>query len=368
MESLFWISAVLLFYAFVGYPLSLKILTILFGKSNQNLPGSLPSISIILSAYNEESVILDKLANFKLLDYPEDRVEFIVVSDGSLDRTEEIVKEAAVPGVRLIVQERNMGKTSALNRAVSESCSDILVFTDANSMFDRTALRAIAAGFSDPEVGLVSGRTEYIGGGAGAYRRYEDWIKTLESDLWGIVGADGAIYAMRKTLYTSLEPQYINDFLHPIQVVNKGYRAVHECSALCREPMEPVGTGELKRQTRIMTQSWIIAFSQIPELIRSAEWGMLWQLLSHKLLRWLTVPIMAFLLIANAALLGSGFFYFMCFVLQSVFYFSAWRFRDSEEVIKKLPFSFLLLHYSALTGLIQFLKGEQYISWNPRHN
>lgn len=368
MESLFWISAFMLFYAFAGYPLSLKLLNVLFGRNKRNLSGSLPSISMILSAYNEESVILEKLANFEALDYPRERLEFIIVSDGSTDRTAELINEAGISGVRLLVQERNMGKTAALNRAVSESSGDILVFTDANSMFDRGVLRTFAAGFSDPEVGLVSGRTEYTGGGAGAYRRYEDWIKTLESGLWGIVGADGAIYAMRRSLYTQLEPQFINDFLHPLQNVIQGYSAIQDSAAICREPMEPVGAGELGRQTRIMAQSWIIVFAQIPELIRSARWGLLWQLFSHKLLRWFTVPLMLALLMANFTLVGRGLFFDFTLVVQVFFYFSAWFFRHSEGGIKKLPFSFLLLHYSALTGLVQYLRGEKYISWNPRHN
>lgn len=368
MESLFWICAVLLFYAFAGYPLSLKLLNVLLGRKQRNLSEALPVMTMILSAYNEESVILEKLANFESLDYPRDRFEFIIVSDGSTDRTEELIKEADVSGVRLLVQERNMGKTAALNLAVSEASGDILVFTDANSMFDRGALRVFAAGFSDPDVGLVSGRTEYTGGGAGAYRRYEDWVKTLESGLWGIVGADGAIYAMRRSLYTKLEPQFINDFLHPLQTVIQGYNAIQNSSAICREPMEPVGTGELRRQTRIMAQSWIIVFAQIPELIRAARWGMLWQLFSHKLLRWFTVPLMVGLLMASLSLSGRGLLFDLTLAAQTVFYFSAWFFRHTEGGIKKLPFSFLLLHYSALTGFIQYLRGEKYISWNPRHN
>ena len=369
MEVVFWICTALLIYIFIGYPLLIHVLFIFFGKKDNPAQKELPAVSLILSAYNEEDVILYKISNFQELDYPNGKLELIIVSDGSYDRTDELIRECGVEGVRLLVQERNMGKTSALNRAVGEAKGEILVFTDANSMFDRDALKALAVRFADCEVGLVSGHTEYQGEeGVGAYRRYEDRIKETESGLWGIVGADGAIYAMRKSLYTTLQPQYINDFLHPLQVVLHGSRAVQEQKAVCREPLESIGLGEFKRQIRIMTQSWIIVFSMAPLMLRSRKWGALWQLFSHKVLRWLTLPLMALLLLVNLTLVGEGFVYSLSLTVQLIFYFAAWFFRHDEGGIKNLPYSFLLLHYSAIAGFIQYLKGEKYISWNPRQN
>lgn len=372
MEALFWWSLAALAYAFVGYPLVLKLLTTIRAPLSGGSEKELPTVTMVLSAFNEEAVIAEKIQNFLELEYPAGRLDFLIVSDGSQDRTEEIVRELATDRVRLLVQETNQGKTAALNRAATETNSDILVFTDANSMFDRDAVLRMAARFSDPHVGLVSGHSQYLSasgevGNGGAYRRYEDWMKEMESSLWGIVGADGAIYAMRRSLYREMAPEHINDFLHPIQAVLAGTGAVQEQGAICREPMDEVGPGELKRQTRIMTQSWIIVLSQLPHLFREQRYGFLWQLFSHKILRWLTLPIMALLLFANLFVLTEGGIYVVSFVGQCVFYAAAYAFRR-DEGIKQLPYSFLLLHLSAVIGFLQYLKGEKYISWKPRQS
>lgn len=370
MEALFWWSTLAILYAFIGYPVALKLLSKV--KAGRVVPeAELPTVTMVLSAFNEEAVIEDKIQNFLELDYPEDRLDFLIVSDGSSDRTEEIAAACPSERVRLLVQEYNQGKTAALNRAATETDSDILVFTDANSMFDKDAVEKLAARFADPEVGLVSGHTEYQtengeSGGGGAYRRYEDWMKDMESSLWGIVGADGAIYAMRRSLYKEMLPEHINDFLHPVQTVMAGYNAVQEQDAICREPMDEVGPSELKRQTRIMTQSWIIVFSQLPELVSKRCWGFLWQLVSHKILRWLTLPLMAFILVSSLFLLTHGGIYILALITQCFFYGAAYVFRNEDGGIKQLPYSFLLLHLSAVIGFVQYLKGEKYISWKPR--
>jgi glycosyltransferase involved in cell wall biosynthesis len=372
MESVFWWCLAALVYAFAGYPLALLLLARL--RSRRAVVGGdgLPSVTMILSAFNEEGVVADKIRNFLDLEYPPEKMDFIIVSDGSSDRTEEIVAGFVGERVRLLVQETNQGKTAALNRAVGETGSDILVFTDANSMFDRDAVMKLAGRFADPEVGLVSGHSEYIGkngeSGSGAYRRYEDRLKELEGSLWGVVGADGAIYAMRRSLYRPMRPEHINDFLHPIQAVMDGYAAVQEQGAICREPVDEVGPGELKRQTRIMTQSWIIVFSQLPKLVKAGRIGFLWQLFSHKILRWLTLPLMALLLAANLCILGGGNFYVLSLAGQMLFYAAAYAYRRADGGIRQLPYSFLLLHLSAVIGLIQYFKGEKYISWKPRES
>ncbi|WP_272701651.1 glycosyltransferase family 2 protein [Desulfovibrio sp. Fe33] len=372
MESVFWWCLAVLAYAFAGYPLALRLLVRMRPRRAAFGGDGLPSVTMILSAFNEEAVIADKIRNFLDLEYPPEKMDFIIVSDGSTDRTEEIVAEFVGERARLLVQETNQGKTAALNRAADETDSDILVFTDANSMFDRDAVRKLAGHFADPEIGLVSGHSEYVAkngeSGSGAYRRYEDSLKEMEGSLWGVVGADGAIYAMRRSLYRPMRPEHINDFLHPIQAVMSGYAVVQEQGAICREPVDEVGPGELKRQTRIMTQSWIIVFSQLPELVKNRRIGFLWQLFSHKILRWLTLPLMALLLAANLCVLGDGGFYVLALVGQIFFYAAAYAFRRADGGIKQLPYSFLLLHLSAVIGLVQYFKGEKYISWKPRES
>lgn len=372
MESLFWWCLVALVYAFVGYPAALKLLTKLRPASRREGTGELPTVTMVVSAFNEEAVIADKVRNFLDLEYPQEKLDLLIVSDGSSDRTDEIVRGFEGDRVRLLVQETNQGKTAALNRAAAETDSDILVFTDANSMFEADAVMQLAGQFDDPQVGLVSGHSEYFTdegeSGSGAYRRYEDWLKAMEADLWGIVGADGAIYAMRRSLYEDMRPEHINDFLHPLQAVMAGSRAVQEQGAVCREPMDEVGPGELKRQTRIMTQSWIIVFSQVPHLFKKRRFGFLWQLFSHKILRWLTLPLMGLLLLSNVFILAGGGFYVLALIGQILLYAAAYVYRRADGGIKQLPYSFLLLHLSAVIGFIQYLKGEKYISWKPRES
>jgi len=370
-ETLFWFAALALFYGFVGYPLILKAL-VAFRTRRERWEDAdePPSVAMLLSVLNEEDVIADKIRNFRELDYPAEKLELIIVSDGCTDRTEDVVEELRDERVRLLVQERNMGKTLALNRAVAESEADIVVFTDADSMFDRDALMHLVAPFADSSVGLVSGHTEYRaeGSGGGAYRRYEDAVKVLESDLWGIVGADGAVYAMRRELYEPIVPEYINDLLHPIQVVMRGYDALQEQAAVCREPLEEAGPGGFHRQTRIMTQSWLIVLSQLPGLVRAGKWGFLWQMLSHKVVRWLTLPLLGIVLLANLFLVGQGGFYVPALLAQLGFYACAYAYRHEQGGMKLIPYTFLLLHLSAAIGLFKHMKGETYVSWKPRNN
>lgn len=372
MEALFWWSLLLLVYAFMGYPAVLTVLTTFRAATPGEREGDLPTVTMVLSAFNEEAVIADKIRNFFDQEYPPEKLDFLIISDGSSDRTDAIVNEHVSSRVRLLVQETNQGKTAALNRAAKETDSDILVFTDANSMFDKDAVLRLARRFTDPQIGLVSGHSRYVTesgeSGSGAYRRYEDWMKGMEAELWGIVGADGAIYAMRRSLYREMRPEHINDFLHPVQTVMAGHRAVQEQRAICREPMEEVGAGELKRQTRIMTQSWRIVFSQFSALVKGRCWGFLWQLFSHKILRWLILPLLALLLLSNVFVLGEGGIYVPALLCQGIFYLMAYFFRHEKGGIKQLPFSFLLLHLSAVIGLLHYFKGEKYISWTPRQS
>lgn len=368
-ETVFWFTALVIAYAFAGFPLTMLLLVRTFGRRDMARPVAYwPGVTIVVSAFNEEAVITAKIANFEKLVYPPERLEMLIVSDGSTDATAEIVRSCGNGRVRLIEQPENLGKTRALNRAAEETGNDILVFTDANSMFDPHAVTRLAERFADPEVGLVSGHSEYEGGGGGgAYRRYEDMLKSLESRLWGIVGADGAIYAMRREMYTPLEPQFINDFLHPIQTVMRGYRAVQEPDAICREPFS-VGVDEMGRQTRIMTQSWVVVLSQFMPLLRAGKAGFLWQLIMHKLLRWLCLPLMGVCLAANLALLGQWWLYDAAFAVQVAFYGSAALFRWRGRGVGSLSYGFIVLHVAPILGLGQYMRGERYLLWKPRNS
>ena len=373
-EFLFLLSIILLFYAFVGYPVMIRLLAGLQGRITASEDQYTPRVSMLLSVYNEEKVIQEKIENFLKLDYPGDKIELIVVSDGCTDRTEAITDSFDPARVRLFIQERRGGKTLALNRAADEARGEILVFTDANSMFNRQAIKKLVRHFSDHDVGLVSGRSVYFEPetgneqSGGLYRRYEDFIKEQESATLSIVGADGAIYAMRKNLYEPLPPEHINDLIHPFRVVIKGYRAIHEPEAVCTEMTEEDLKGELNRQTRIMAQSWLIVVSQVTNLLKARCYAYLWAVLSHKVLRWLTLPLMLVLLASNLLILSQGLIFQLALAGQLIFYLLVVMGWNRARGLLGIPAMFILLHTAAMFGLFRLATGHAYVTWSPRKN
>lgn len=371
---LFWSALGLLIYAFAGYPFILKGAAFFRRREASGGDGFLPAVSIVLSVYNEEAIIREKIENFLALDYPAGLLEMVVVCDQCADRTEAIIGEYLDRNVVLLVQERRQGKTLNLNRAVEVSRGEILVFTDANSMFDANAMRMLVRRFADPRLGLVSGRSVYVTPEnrnvevGGLYRDYEEMIKEAEGRAASIVGADGAIYALRRSLYRPLSAELINDFFHPIAAVLQGYRAVSEPEAVCRETVDDSYDNELSRQTRIMAQSWLIVISYMPVLAREGKAVYLWQLSSHKVLRWLTMPLMAVLLAATIANIDgySGFRYALA--VQVSFLLLAFFGVRLKKGFLRIPYMFTLLHLASLLGFVQFLRGARYTTWSPRND
>lgn len=371
MTLLFWFSFAALLYAFVGYPVLVRVAAAVWGKRISRDESIAPSVSVLLSVYNEAPVIRQKIENFLALDYPEDRIELIVISDGCTDRTEEIVRSCATTRVRLFIQEKRGGKTLALNRGASEAKGGILVFTDANSMFRPESIRKLVAPFADATVGLVSGRSIYVDAEGnetlgGVYRRYEEWIKEGESGLFSIVGADGAIYALRRDVFEPLQAEYINDLLHPIQVVSKGLKAVSELRAVVVEATEDDGEAELKRQTRIMAQSWNVCLCHLDDLFLRRRYGFIWQLFSHKFLRWLTLLLIT-LFISSALVVVNLSFMLILIIIVLIFFCGIILFGFKNFAnISSVVYFFAIIHWAALLGLYKFVKGEMFVTWNPR--
>ncbi len=365
----------LLIYAVAGYPLVLLLCS--RPKRAECEDGTVagsprpPSVSLLLSVYNEEAVISRKLDNFLRLDYPRDMLELIVVSDGSTDATDVLVRDRADPGVILLRQEGRLGKSSALNLAAKRATGDILFFTDADSMLRPDCLTKLVRPFADPMVGLTSGRSLYLDEqgretAGSLYRRCEEWIKEKEGELFGIVGADGAVYAMRRELFTPLDPACINDFLHPIQVVMAGRKALAVPDALIAEAgTNEDGRSELARQTRIMAQSWLICLRFAWPLLAAGRLGFLWQLFSHKVLRWLILPLL--FLCALAALLASG--PAAALILTGIGLFglcAALGARGKGGLPGRIGWLFTLQGAAAMIGLLRLARGNRYVTWNPR--
>ncbi len=344
-----------------------------------------PTVSVLLSVYNEEAALPAKLENFLALDHPPDRLELVVVSDGSTDGTDDLVRRFAaarsLPAVRLLRQEGRLGKTSALNLAAAQAGGEVLLFTDADALFAPDCPRRLLEPFLDPDVGLVGGRSVYLdeGGGESAgslYRRFEEWLKEREGRLFGIIGADGAVYALRRELYEPLASECINDLAHPVRVALAGKKSVAAPDALVREPASPPG-GEMARQTRIMAQSWLVFLRHWRALARGGRWGFLWQFVSHKLLRWLALPCMLLALIAAlcqvlpgalpaassppgglALLTLAGFALFGVFALCGA--------RGGGGRPGRLAWLFWVQSAAAMLGLRRLLRGERFVVWSPR--
>ena len=223
MVTLVGASVLVLAYVVVGYPLLLRLAVAVRGPRPVRQGDITPTVSFVISAYNEAAVIRTKLENALAIDYQADRREIVVISDCSDDGTDAIVEEFAGHGIRLLRQTERRGKTAGLNRSLPLLTGDIVVFSDANAMYERDALRKLTRNFADPEVGYVTGEARYLvtgqaaaDAGERAYWGYEMDLKRLETQIGSMVGGDGAIYAIRRPLWKTLPDDAINDFLNPL--------------------------------------------------------------------------------------------------------------------------------------------------------
>ena len=305
------LSLALLAYVYVGYPAMLRGIVRLRGPRRVRQAAITPPLSLVISAYNEGAVIRRKLDNALSLSYPREALEVVVVSDASDDGTDAIVQEYSSRGVRLVRQPERRGKTAGLNRTVPALRGDIVVFSDANAMYEPNALLKLARNFGDPEVGCVTGEARYLTGGRGAadvgervYWDYEIQIKRLETALGSMVGGDGAIYAIRRALWRELPENAINDFLNPLQIVEAGWRAVYEPDAVCYEETAGGVRREYRRRVRIVSRSWRAVF-QAAGVLNPLRMGLFtWSLVSHKLLRWLSGGFILAAAVAGTVLLA----------------------------------------------------------------
>lgn len=376
MELLLYIGLCGLLYAYGGYALLLAFFPVLRRPEKAAADSQFfPQVGILVSAYNEETRLPAKIDNFQALQYPAGRIDLWIGSDGSADRTAEIAGMAADPRVHCIAMTERSGKTRVLNRLVSETRADILIFTDVNAMFRPDAVMRLIEPFRDPAVGLVSGRTVVIESEAkavveGAYVRYERWLKTRESLHGCLTGADGAIYALRRDLYRKMAPDLINDFTHPCQVVLLGYAARFAPAAVCEESPGGGAMQEFSRQVRMAAQSIYVYSRHIGKLIRGCHFLFAWMLTSHKLFRWLGLLWMALIAAGAIAMAGGSRWVMGLLIAQIAFAMAAAaaalfpnRLRSG---IFQFPLYFCVVHLAYACGIVQYLRGERYVTWRPR--
>lgn len=382
MIALSWtllaVAAVLLVYTYVGYPALLRLLAGARPKQPWPPVRDWPKVSISLPAYNEEKQIRGAVESLLALDYPRDRLQILVVSDSSSDRTDEIVREYADRGVELLRMEQRGGKTAAENAAAAYLSGEIIVNTDASIRIRPDALKPLVAPFQDQEVGVTSGRDLSVAKtdddpnvGESGYVGYEMWIRSLETRLGGIVGASGCLYAIRPHLHRAPLPQHLSrDFASALVARENGYRAVSVDEALCLVPRTPSLRREYRRKVRTMTRGMQTLYFK-RHLLNPLRYGAFaWMLLSHKVSRWL-LPWA--LVGAAVALLLLSPTYLAARVLAAggaavaLLAAAGWMWPESRTMPRLLsvPAFAVTGNLAAIHSLLRALHGDNNPTWEP---
>jgi poly-beta-1,6-N-acetyl-D-glucosamine synthase len=374
--SIFWISAILLGYTYLGYPMLIALLSRLNPRRVLSVQNTeLPKVSLIIAAHNEEKVIAKKIQNSLSIDYPEELLSIVIVSDGSTDRTNEIVNEFALHRrINFIHYEPRRGKAHALNQGVANSQSEIIVFSDANIHYEPDSIKLLVKNFSDPSVGCVCGKvllekpeglTEPVG--EGAYMKYERFIHQNESRFNTMIGTDGAMYAIRRELFKPIpEDAIVDDFIIAMRVIERDLRIVYEPKAIGYEEAASSVGQEFKRKVRMIAGGFQ-AVGVLKSVLNPMNHPIVFfQFVSHKILRWLGPIFMVMLYLANLFLLES-IFYQITFALQLAFYVFAlaatfWK-SLRGRVLFYFPYYFCSLNLAASIGIKRFLFGQQTVKW-----
>lgn len=385
-EILFWLSVAWIAFAWIGYPLftiaASAVVRRRVGASAPVVDSPLePTVSLLIAAYNEERDIVAKLDNCLTLDYPRAKLEIVVASDGSTDRTDELVQRfaetSAVP-VRLHRVEGRVGKTETQNRAVRVCQGDVIVFSDAASLYERGALRALVAPFADPQVGAVSGRCEYVvqreapvGLGARIFWALENLVKSRQSRMGTLTGATGCIYSVRRDVYAPLPREIVSDLVEPIMVLRQGYRVVFAPDAIAWEETAGRSRQEFRMRVRVVVGGvWGLgwALRRLDPRRHALAWA---QLVAHKVTRWL-VPLFALTaLVASAVLAPVSAVYLAALALQVGFYLAAVAGALAERAglrgkgILYFPLWLCLTNAASLVAMVRVAQRRNIVVWSP---
>jgi len=397
LPILFWTSVFLICYTYILYPIGLFIMATalqikrdiryLLAKNERRRrdikEDELPTVSIVVAAYNEEKVIEAKIHNMLALDYPRDKYEIIIGSDGSTDRTNEIVSAYQDRGIQLINYTDRGGKTNVLNRTIPRATGEIVVLSDANTMYAKDSLRKIVRYFRDPAVGCVCGELRFVSPegkqeSETAYWKYEVLLKFLESKLGTVLGANGAIYALRKELFEPIPSDtVIDDFLIGMNVKKKGYKVYYDAEAVAYEETANDVKAEFARRKRIGAGNFH-ALTKTLSLLNPLKGFVALAYLSHKVIRWFVPFFMLFAMGANIAILTKTAFlkgnhiwmlllYGGTLAVQLLFYLLALgghltRNRESSKLLR-LPHYFLSMNIALFLGFFRFITKTQKVAW-----
>ena len=379
MTFVFWISFLMLIYVFFIYP----ALILIMGRKNKRAEKDmtiLPKVTLLISAYNEEKVIAEKIKNSLALDYPHDLFEIIVVSDGSTDRTNKIVSGIEDPRLRFFSYPDRGGKVKALNTGFEYITGDIIVLTDANVIFQSDAIRKLIAKFADESIGCVVGNVILMTAEGNAtaesiYSRYEKAIHTAEGNWKTMITVDGAMYGIRREFITAMPPDTITDdwYLATAALI-KNRRIIYEPDAIGYEQAAKSISGEFTRKIRMVAGGYQTAFRRAAVFFNPFHHPKVsFMFTSHKLLRWMASIFLALAYISSLILAFSNDPLYLILVLcQSLFYMIALLGYLFRSVLKSdffnIPYYFMAANWASLLGLVQFLLRRQKVTWKPgRH-
>ncbi len=389
-EVVFWIAAALCVYTYFGYPLLLFVASsvvqsardfrFLFRRATRRVgpveDPDLPVVSVVIPAHNEEAVIQAKIENTLALDYPREKLEIIVGSDGSDDRTNEIVASFAQKGVILAPYAERRGKPSVINDTVARVGGEVVVISDATTMIEADALRKIVRHFRDPRVGAVNGELRFVSPdkgyrGEGLYWRYEVMLKFMENRLGVVLGSSGALCAVRRSAYRPIPANCIcDDFLITLNVLIDRRRAVYDPEAQSTEQTAASVEMESSRRARIGAGNFQALVWSLRLLNPLRGWVALCYL-SHKVFKWVTWVFLAAALLSNAALVAQPF-YLGVFIVQLCFYGVAvlgtvrWRI-PVLSALGRLTYYFLAMHFALFRGFVRYVRGAQNVAWRREH-
>ncbi len=381
---IFWVSLFLIFYSYVGYGILVwilvKIKSLLGGPKAPAIPhdADWPAVALVVAAYNEEDFIEEKIRNTFALDYPKDKLELIFITDGSSDGTTDIIRQH--PSIHLLHQPERRGKVAAMNRAIQQVQSPLVIFCDANTLLNTGCIKEIVKHYADPKVGGVAGEKKIMqqgkdaaaAAGEGLYWKYESFLKKLDSDLFTTVGAAGELFSVRKALFEKApEGTIIEDFVQSLKLVINGYVVRYEPNAYAAEAPSASIKDEMKRKVRICAGAFQAMLLLKPLFNPFVHPVASFQFVSHRILRWTACPVaLILLLIANIGivLMGGGPFYQLILVLQAIFYalgITGWIYASRNIRLKAvyIPFYFLFMNLSVFIGFNRFIRNKQTVLW-----
>jgi len=377
LAVVFWICSAAIVYPYLGYPLLVWVMGWVRPRPVQRRPW-LPSVTVLIPAYNEVGCIGATITNKLEQDYPAEQLQILVVSDGSTDGTDEVVEGFAGRGVDLLRRGPREGKAAALNEAVGHARGEIIVFSDANSLFAPDGIRKMVENFSDPEVGYVTGNLRFVaaagsasGAGNNAYIRYENAIRTLESRSGSIIGVNGGVDAIRKALYVDVPRKLITDLILPLHVISTGHRVVYDERVGASEVANKELASEFRMRVRVALRA-LQGLAYMRRLMNPWRFpGAAFRILSHKVLRYGAFAFMPVAFAANALLATGSWAYLAIFAAQVLIYVLAIiglrrKLPGPLGPLTVVPTYFIVSNAAFALAFAKFVRGETMATWQPR--